>query len=174
MTAPSTDGDFFPLRIGLAVALAGIAVDQASKWWIYLDIMRPPQTIQVAPFFNLVLTWNTGISFGIFNNSGGLNSLLLSLVAVGIVVFLLFWLRKADNKWLAVGLGLIIGGAIGNVIDRAVHGAVVDFLDFHLSGYHWPAFNGADSFIFIGAVIIILDSLFSRRPDENRMDQNEN
>ncbi len=173
MTVPAiTDRPSF-LRLGLMIALAGIIVDQASKWWIFLDIMRPPQSIPVTPFFNLVLTWNTGISFGIFNNSGSFNSWFLSLLAIAIVVFLVFWLRKADNRWLAAGLGLIIGGALGNVIDRAVHGAVVDFLDFHLSGYHWPAFNGADSFIFIGAAIIILDSLFSRRPDENRIEQDE-
>lgn len=161
------------MKLGLAIASVGIIVDQASKWWIFLDVMRPPHTIEVTSFFNLVLTWNTGISFGLFNDSGSMNSWLLSLTALAIVTFLLFWLRKAENCWLAAGLGLIIGGAIGNVIDRATHGAVLDFLDFHISGYHWPAFNGADSFISIGAVIIILDSLFSPRPDENTMEPDE-
>jgi len=131
--------------------------------------MDPPRVIPVASFFNLVLTWNKGISFGLFNNDNSLNALILSALALAIVVVLVLWLRRAENALIAAGLGLIIGGALGNVIDRTLHGAVVDFLDFSIAGYHWPAFNAADSFISIGAVILIYDSLFSGRPRRNRM-----
>lgn len=157
-------------RLGSLIALVIILVDQATKWWILEHVMRPPRVIPLTDFFNLVLTWNNGVSFGLFNNNGSLNALILSALALAIVVFLILWLRKAENKRMAIGLGLIIGGAIGNVIDRAIHGAVVDFLDFYLNAYHWPAFNVADSCITIGAIILILDSLFSPKPEKAKIE----
>ena len=157
-------------RLGGLIAIASIIADQATKWWILEDIMQPARVIPIAPFFNLVLTWNNGVSFGLFNNNSSLNAVILSILALAIVVFLILWLRKAENKQAAIGLGLIIGGAIGNVIDRAVHGAVVDFVDFYYAAYHWPAFNVADSCITIGAVILILDSLFSPKPEEAKIE----
>jgi signal peptidase II len=131
--------------------------------------MQPPRVIPVTSFFNLVLTWNNGISFGLFNNGSNLNALILSLLAIAIVIFLIMWLRKSETKRVAIGLGLIIGGAIGNIIDRGLHGAVVDFLDFHINSYHWPAFNIADSCITIGAMILVFDSLFSPKPEQARI-----
>jgi signal peptidase II len=131
--------------------------------------MQPPRVIPVTSFFNLVLTWNNGISFGLFNNGSNLNALILSLLAIVIVIFLIMWLRKSETKRVAIGLGLIIGGAIGNIIDRGLHGAVVDFLDFHINSYHWPAFNIADSCITIGAMILVFDSLFSPKPEQARI-----
>ncbi|NQV54716.1 MAG: signal peptidase II [Rhodospirillales bacterium] len=157
------------LGFGLVLAALAVVIDQTSKWWILALVMDPPRVIPVASFFNLVLTWNKGISFGLFNNDNSLNALILSALALAIVVVLVLWLRRAENALIAAGLGLIIGGALGNVIDRTLHGAVVDFLDFSIAGYHWPAFNAADSFISIGAVILIYDSLFSGRPRRNRM-----
>jgi signal peptidase II len=88
---------------------------------------------------------------------------LLSLLAVAIVGGLVFWLRRADRPLLAVALGLVIGGALGNVIDRLRLGAVADFLDFHLAGYHWPAFNLADSAITVGVIALVVPSLFPGR-----------
>ena len=132
--------------------------------------MQPPRAIPITGFFNLVLTWNNGVSFGLLNNNNELNALLLSLLALAIVIVLIFWLRKAESRRMAIGLGLIIGGALGNVIDRGLHGAVVDFLDFYINAYHWPAFNVADSCISIGAVILIIDSLFSPKPEKAKMD----
>ena len=111
-------------------------------------------------YFNLVRAWNTGVSFSMFNDWGMWGVVLLSLLAFGIILFLLLWLRKEQSRVLQVALGLIIGGAVGNVIDRIRLGAVFDFLDFHLGEQHWPAFNVADSFICIGAGIIIIHSLF--------------
>ena len=150
-------------RLGIIYALAAIIVDQTSKWWIFLNVMNPPTVIPITPFFNLVLTWNRGVSFGMFNNEGNIGVWVFSVLALVIVVFMLFWLRKADNKLTSVSLGFMIGGALGNVIDRVAHQAVMDFLDFYLGDNHWPAFNAADSFITVGAAILIVDSLFSRQ-----------
>ena len=160
------------LKLGLGVALAALILDQATKWLILVvAAMEPHEVIPITGFFNLVLTWNRGISFGLFNNDSGFSAWVLSIIALIIVGVLLNWLRKAENKKVAVSIGLIIGGALGNVIDRVLHVGVVDFLDVHISGYHWPAFNGADSFITIGAIILVVDSLFSRRDDKNTMDE---
>ena len=157
-------------RLGGLIAIVSTLLDQATKWWILEGIMQPPRAIPITGFFNLVLTWNNGVSFGLLNNNNELNALLLSLLALAIVIVLIFWLRKAESRRMAIGLGLIIGGALGNVIDRGLHGAVVDFLDFYINAYHWPAFNVADSCISIGAVILIIDSLFSPKPEKAKID----
>ena len=132
------------LTRGLAVAALVVVLDQLSKWWILERIMLPPRVIEITSFFNLVLTWNRGVSFGMFNTDSPLNVWVLPLVAVAIVVMLVAWLARADRQLLAIALGSIIGGAIGNLIDRVRFGAVADFLDAHAFGYHWPAFNVAD------------------------------
>jgi signal peptidase II len=158
-------------RRGLLIAALVIVLDQASKWWILERIMLPPRVIEVTPFFNLVLTWNRGVSFGLFNTDSPLNAWLLPLVALVILAMLLVWLARADRGILAHGLGLIIGGAIGNLIDRVRFGAVADFLDVHVWGYHWPAFNVADSAITIGVVVLIFDSLFGTEKERSAGDQ---
>jgi signal peptidase II len=147
---------------GIGIAILVIAADQLTKWWILYEVMAPPRVIEVTPFFNLVMTWNPGISFGLFNTGSPLNALVLSVLALLIVALLLVWLYRSDRLFIGGGIGLISGGAIGNVIDRVRFGAVADFLDFHVAGYHWPAFNVADSMITIGAVMIVLDTLFDR------------
>ena len=147
-------------KLAVPFILILIFLDQVTKWWIINYIMQPIKTLPITPFFNIVLTWNSGISFGIFSNQGSFSVIILSTLATLIVFFLAVWLMKAENKKLIIGLICIIGGAIGNIIDRVYHGAVIDFLDFHIKSYHWPAFNVADSCIFIGATLIILDSLF--------------
>lgn len=161
------------LRQGLLIAFAAIIIDQASKWGMLSLLPNPGRSIDVAPFFNLVHVWNWGISFGLFSEHREWGRWVLTILALIIVTVLFFWLRKAENKIIAAGLGLIIGGALGNVIDRLIHSAVFDFLDFHVSGYHWPAFNAADSFITVGAVLLIFDSLFPRSASENRMPGNK-
>lgn len=162
MTAPHGVRALF--RTGLIIAAVAVVLDQLSKVWILNEVMAPPRLIEVTPFFNLVLAWNRGVSFGMFNNDSAYGPLLLTGLAIAIVVALTIWLWRADNKWVASALGLVIGGAVGNVIDRVRFGAVVDFLDVHAFGYHWPAFNIADSAICVGAAILILESLF--RPSE--------
>ena len=123
----------------------------------------PGSRESVTSFFNLALTYNRGMSFGLFNDGPGLSALFFSLVAAVIVAVLVYWLRRVANLFLAVAIGLIIGGAVGNVIDRIRLGAVVDFLDFHIGYWHWPAFNLADSAICIGVTAMLLDGLLLRR-----------
>jgi len=147
-------------KLGITLALAVLVLDQASKWWILHQVMQPPRAIEVTSFFNLVLAWNRGVSFGMFSSANAYGPLLLTGLALAIVLALGVWLYKVETRFSALALGLIIGGAIGNVIDRVQFGAVVDFLDFHLMGYHWPAFNVADSAICVGAAMLILESLF--------------
>jgi signal peptidase II len=152
-----------------ALALTALIVfaDQLSKWWILQHVMMPPRIIEVTPFFNLVMTWNRGVSFGLFNNDSPYNALILSAVALAISAFLLIWLARADRPVTAYGLGAVIGGALGNLIDRLRFGAVADFLDFHAWGYHWPAFNVADAAITIGVTALIAASVFGA-PEERR------
>lgn len=147
------------LLSGLGVAAAVILLDQLTKWLI-IGLMRPPRVIEITSFFNLVVGWNRGVSFGLFNNDSPLNAWILIAVALAIVAVLMIWLSKTDRWPVAIGLALVIGGAIGNVIDRLRFGAVFDFLDVHAFGFHWPAFNVADSAITVGAVVLVVDSLF--------------
>ena len=149
-------------RQGLGLAVLVILLDQASKWWILTDVMNPPRVIEVLPFANLVLVWNRGVSFGLFNTESDHGPLILSAVAVAVCILLLVWLFRGPERAAGWGIGLIVGGALGNVVDRVIHGAVADFVDLHAFGYHWPAFNVADSAITLGAGLMILDSLFHR------------
>jgi signal peptidase II len=149
------------MKLGLAVAAAALALDQASKFYFYdLLVADGQRAIEVLPFFNLVTVWNYGISFGMFNNGSASGSIVFVGLALAIVVALLLWLRSATSPLVAAALGLVIGGAIGNVIDRLRFGAVFDFLDFHVAGWHWPAFNVADSAICFGVVLLCIDALF--------------
>lgn len=149
------------MLFGLSVAIIAIVVDQLSKYYILHEVLGSWAVINISPVFNLVRAWNTGVSFSMFNNYGSLGAWLLSGMALLIVSFLLFWLKSEKNRLAQAALGLIIGGALGNVIDRIRLGAVFDFLDFHIGESHWPAFNAADSFICIGAGILILQSIFN-------------
>jgi signal peptidase II len=150
---------------GLATAVVVAILDQLSKAAVLAHFAGRPfrDRETVTSFFNLVLTYNRGISFGLFNAGAGVNALVFSVVAAAIVVVLIFWLSRAGSPFLAVAIGLIIGGAVGNVIDRLRLGAVVDFLDFHVGSLHWPAFNVADSAICIGVAAMLLDGLLLRR-----------
>jgi signal peptidase II len=151
------------VRLGLVVAFLLLGLDQLTKW-VALDLLDlAARPITVTPFFNLVMVWNRGVSFGMLNGVGALTPWLLPGLAVGVVIVLLFWLKRSEHALMAVGLGMVIGGALGNVIDRLRYGAVVDFLDFHLAGYHWPAFNVADAGICVGAGLILVDGLLAPR-----------
>jgi signal peptidase II len=148
------------LRLGLVVAATVVVLDQLTKWAILTWLER---AIALTPFFNLVVVWNRGVSFGMLDSDGALAPWLLSGLALAVVVALLIWLRQVEHPLPAVGLGLIIGGAVGNVIDRVRFGAVIDFLDVHALGWHWPAFNVADSAICIGAAFLLVDGLLMHR-----------
>ncbi len=143
---------------GLSMAAAALIADQLSKYYMLHEVLAGRQVIFALPGFNLVRAWNTGVSFSMFNNYGNFGTLVLICAALAIVGFLLWWLRSETNRLSQAALGLIIGGALGNVIDRIRLGAVFDFLDFYIGESHWPAFNLADSFICIGAAILILQS----------------
>lgn len=143
------------------LALAILLLDQASKWLILVAVMRPPRVIEVTEFLNLVLVYNRGVSFGLFNHAGsGMQATLLIVIALVIVAALIVWSRRSEDRWVHSAIGLVIGGAIGNVLDRLIHPGVVDFIDLHAAGYHWPAFNVADSAIVAGVVIILAQTLF--------------
>ncbi|MBT3307227.1 MAG: signal peptidase II [Alphaproteobacteria bacterium] len=149
-------------KMGLIVSAVILSVDQLTKWWIISTVMQPPRVIEVTSFFNLVMGWNYGVSFGMLTSAPEIGAWILPVAIVAITAVLVVWLYRADQTQTAIGLGLIIGGAVGNLIDRVRFGAVADFLDVHAWGYHWPAFNAADSAITIGAVALILDSLFTK------------
>ncbi len=151
----------YMFRFGLIIAAAIIVVDQASKLYL-IDLMaRHPGGIEVTSFFNLVMVWNRGVSFGMF--AGDNMRWILVAITTVISVIVLLWLRKATNRMLATGLGLVLGGAIGNIIDRVRLGAVADFFDFDLIFMRWPAFNVADMAIVCGVILILLESLFQGR-----------
>ena len=156
---------FYLRRLGIGLAITTLVLDQLSKWWIVNFVMKPPAVIEVIPFFNLVLGYNRGVSFGMLGSDSDLGRWLLSALAIVIISALTTWLLQIEKARLAGALGLIIGGAIGNVIDRIIIGAVVDFLDFHVGGFHWPAFNVADMGITCGAVLLIWDAIFDHKPN---------
>jgi signal peptidase II len=150
---------------GLAVAVFAAALDQASKAAVlefFGEAGCANHRLPVTWFLDLVLTCNSGVSFGMFNRAG-LNGLIFSVLAALVVVVLAVWLTRVRSNFLAVAIGLIIGGAIGNVVDRLRFGAVVDFLYFHAGSWYWPAFNFADSAICLGVAAILLDGLLLRR-----------
>lgn len=140
-----------------------IVLDQVSKFVAITTIDAPTY---VTSWFNLVLVMNPGVSFGMFGGLGGWGPIILSIVAIGVSAFLFRWLWQGETRLQGLSLGLIIGGAIGNVIDRIRFGAVVDFIDWHYAGWHWPAFNVADAAIVVGAGLMILDQLLYPPPDE--------
>ncbi|MFP4097730.1 MAG: signal peptidase II [Alphaproteobacteria bacterium] len=169
----------FRRLILLFLSITIIILDQISKWMIMEKITRPfasdvsffqwymqdaeivhGSSIYITPFFNIVLAWNTGVSFSLFNQIGSSGPFILSAVALIIVCIFIYLLTKAAHFSYALGYALVIGGALGNVIDRLRFGAVIDFLDIHLYGYHWPAFNVADIAVVSGIGILIFASLF--------------
>ncbi|MDD4556552.1 MAG: signal peptidase II [Alphaproteobacteria bacterium] len=152
--------------LGLSIAAVIIILDQLSKFFIYTVLLTDTNFILYASFFNVIKAWNTGVSFSIFSDKGPLGAIALSIFAIIVVGFLTVWLYREKIRANQVALGLIIGGAIGNVVDRIRFGAVFDFLDFHVFGYHWPAFNVADSAICVGAVILIVYSIFFAKKEK--------
>jgi len=153
------------LRYGVIVAIATLVLDQASKFWLVrvFDIARRG-TVKLTPFFDLVLAWNQGISFGWFQNDGPAAQIVLMAVKVVAVVVLAVWMARSRNLVATVALGLIIGGAIGNGIDRLAYGAVVDFALLHVqigeNSFNWYVFNLADVAIVAGVAALLYDSFW--------------
>lgn len=147
------------LRFGIALAAVAVILDQLTKWFAYDALWNPPRGLVVTSFFWLTPVENRGVSFGLFQSDGGFGRWAIVIFAVAISIGLGVWLWRTKRWWLAGALGLVIGGAIGNVIDRIRLGWVIDFIDIHASGYHWPAFNVADAAISVGIAMLVLDSL---------------
>lgn len=142
-----------------------VGVDQVSKF-IMLDlIFFPPRVINLLPFFNLTPVWNKGISFGLLGDAGNWAPLVLTFFALG-VGFILPYVARQWDKYSRLGAMMMAGGAIGNAIDRMIHGKVVDFIDIYLGEWHWPAFNVADMAIVVGAMVIMLGSIFAGRSSD--------
>lgn len=149
----------------LLVSLAVVGFDQITKWAVQ-QTMVFGQSVPILPFFNLVLVYNPGAAFSFLSSASGWQRELFIVIGVAASVLIAYLLRRhAGDAMFCFALSLILGGAIGNVIDRLWLGAVVDFLDVHVAGYHWPAFNIADSAITCGAALLIWDS-FRRAGDE--------
>lgn len=164
-----------------------VAFDQLSKWFMTEKILRPAADIVMPPlkffewyahaparlafvkievtsFFNFVMVWNQGISFGLFNKDSTSGPFILMAIAVIICAIFLAIFLKTNNMLQRLGIIMILAGAIGNLIDRIRFGAVIDFLDFHVAGYHWPAFNIADSLVCLGVGILLIQELLFKTP----------
>jgi signal peptidase II len=149
-------------RLGLALLV--LALDQATKLWAAgtLDYGMP---VTVLPFFNLTLVHNTGAAFSFLADAGGWQRIFFIVVSgvVSLVLAAWLWRLPRDARLLGIALALVLGGAVGNLVDRVAYGYVIDFLDFHAAGWHWPAFNVADSAISCGVVLLLADGLFGSR-----------
>lgn len=148
---------------GLAAIV--IVLDQLSKW-VVLNHVQYGETIYMAPFWNWVLTFNPGAAFSFLADQPGWQRWFFSALALGVSGWIALELRRhPEQKLMALALTLVMGGALGNVIDRIRFGAVVDFIQWHVAGYYWPAFNVADSAITLGAVLMVWASLFAKERD---------
>lgn len=145
-----------PVGLGLLAGFAVFALDQLSKYALRVYLVPEAWSlIQVLPVFNLNHAWNYGVSFSLFTATDDSRRWALILLALVLCSVVAYWLKHAATRGAAVAYGLILGGAMGNVCDRVVHGAVFDFLQFHLAGYYWPSFNLADSAIFLGVCFLV-------------------
>jgi len=158
-------------RFGVVVALIVCAIDQASKLWL-LDVfdLANRGIVHITPFLDFVLTWNTGISYGLFPQESELGRAILLALKAAAVVVLWVWLARSELKLTALALGLIIGGAIGNAIDRVLYGAVADFVLFHITtksfNFVWYVFNLADVAIVAGVIGLMYEYVLGAAPQK--------
>jgi signal peptidase II len=145
--------------IGLLLAFVTIIIDQFTKYIMVKEY--PSIKIEVTSFFNLALVYNKGISFGLLNNIKYSNYIFCFISTI-IVCYLLKWFKDSKQKYESIGLSLVIGGAIGNIIDRLIYPGVVDFLEFHWQQHYWPSFNVADSAICLGVCILLISSIYCK------------
>jgi lipoprotein signal peptidase len=151
------------LALGGLSALVVLAVDQASKYWVLHGLDLPTiGTVPVLPFLSLTMVWNRGVTFGLLAGLGDAGAWVLTAVALAVVVTLFLWLRRAENARIALALGAIAGGAVGNVLDRLRFGAVVDFIHAHVGDWSWYVFNIADAAIVCGVAVLVIDGLITR------------
>ncbi|SNY92429.1 signal peptidase II [Cohaesibacter sp. ES.047] len=162
-------------QLGYFIAFIGLLVDQAFKLFMLYgfgieEVVLTEGPVQLTPFLDLILVWNRGISYGLFQQNSDLGRYLLIGVAGCASLGLMIWIWRLHNRMLAIALGLILSGAIGNGIDRILHGAVVDLLHFHIESqwgdFSWYVFNLADCWIVVGAVLLFYDSFFGPKDIE--------
>jgi lipoprotein signal peptidase len=158
------------IRWGIVSALLVLAADQGSKYWI-LHVLDLPDLRQVVllPVLNLTYVQNQGVTFGLLNGLGSWSHFVLAGIALVVVVALGIWLRRAENTLMAVSIGAIAGGAVGNVIDRLRYGWVVDFIHAHIGDWSWYVFNVADAAIVCGVALLVVEGQFRRRPAEGEV-----
>ena len=161
------------LRPGVVLAAAILLADQASKWFM-LEVLEMPEVrhiplLALGPFgFDLTMVWNRGVTFGLLQGDQPWHAWALAGLAAVIVGFLLRWMARAESLRVGLALGAIIGGAIGNMIDRFRFGAVADFFDAHAFGWHWYVFNVADAAIVVGVAVLAFDALFPPKAGGNQ------
>ncbi|MCW6510491.1 signal peptidase II [Lichenifustis flavocetrariae] len=149
--------------IGAIVALLALVIDQASKQWLlHVYGIADKQPVRVASFLDIVLAWNRGISYSLFTTDSARGPWILLALTLTATVLLMAWLWRTDQSGTAFALGLLIGGALGNAYDRFAYGAVVDFVHFHIAGFSWYIFNGADVAICMGVAVLLLSSLITQ------------
>ena len=149
-----------PPRLGLIVALTTLALDQAAKlYFLFVDELSLRDPLRVTPFLDFVVVGNRGVSYGLFQQHAEMGRWVLTFVSLAAAVALSMWMRRAGSGLLAAALGLIVGGAIGNAVDRIAYGAVFDFIHLHAGGFSWYVFNIADAAIVAGVIGLVYDSL---------------
>ncbi|WP_445501658.1 signal peptidase II [Microvirga sp. G4-2] len=145
--------------LGFSAALITLILDQATKLYtLFVYDLPLKEPVEFAPFINLIVVWNRGISYGLFQQDGDMGRWILIVVSILASIGLSLWIRKTKARLLAVSLGLIVGGAIGNVIDRLAYGAVFDFIQFQIGDWSWYVFNVADAAIVAGVIGLLYDS----------------
>ena len=161
-------------RVAGIAAVLGLAADQLSKWAVIRYMAdRANQPAEVLPVLGLVMWWNRDTSFNLLHGNGAYGPYVFSLASLVIIGFLVLWLSRVERPVLAVAIGAVIGGALGNVVDRLRFGAVADFIDAHVGEHHWPAFNVGDSLIVVGVAVLALDGLFGDGKTTNGMGRRE-
>jgi signal peptidase II len=153
------------VRLGVVAAIVTTAIDQAAKLWLLYGLdLAGRGRVALTPYLDLVLAWNTGISYGLFQQTGPLGQWALFALKVIAVLLLGLWLSRSGSRLSSIALGMIIGGAVGNAIDRVAHGAVMDFVFFHIQAttwtFQWYVFNLADAAIVVGVAGLLYESVF--------------
>ena len=159
-----------PRLWGAAAGLAALAVDQALKHWLLFGFdIGSRQPVRLAPFLDIVLAWNRGISYSLFSTQTAQGRAILLGVTLAATLGLVLWLARTRRTLVAVAVGLLIGGALGNAYDRYAYGAVADFVWFHVGGFSWYIFNGADVAISVGVAVLLGESLLGRQGHASKM-----
>jgi len=150
-------------KLGLSIALIIFLIDQGHKWLMILGLgLKSGDVITLTPFLDVVMVWNKGISYGLFQQHSAIGRGVLLAIALVTCLILIIWLARTSHALVAFGLGFLIGGALGNALDRLIHGAVADFFSLHAFGFYWYVFNIADMAVVAGVALLLYDSIMRR------------